>query len=515
MPSGRSTRSARPRPGGRSARPWPTPTPAVRLQAARSSGIRRDREALPALLAAAPRPRRRPSAARPPSPSAGSATRRPARRSTPRWATPTPSPPGRSAGRSGRSRPGTPTRSPAALVDPRRREDALKLADESWVVPAVEALAGVAGGVDRPGLAGPGGRRPWRASTASIPEWSGRWFGTNPLAGAMPEKTEDWDPTGMDAVLVGPGRGPRGRRRRGPPPGDRRPVRGRRRGPRPLLRAGLATRGRPEQPRRAGQGPRAPGRPAGRPGAGQARSATRPGRSRSGSRRSTPWRRSTARRRSNARLGAGLRREGPRRAGRAGPAGARPGPGPAAERPGRVPRPRRPSRSGPRPSAAFPTGRPLPAEVREAVARPARRPRARGPPARRSRPSPRHKLREAVPRLVALAATRPTRAEATRALAAMPDPRAVPVYLAALQRPRPRRPPGRRVGPAGDPRRGRRPTWSRGHGRAGSSGPSALAVERILTRFRPVTDWRVIGPFPRTTAAALRRRGVDRLRPAA
>jgi putative heme-binding domain-containing protein len=32
------------------------------------------------------------------------------------------------------------------------------------------------------------------------------------------------------------------------------------------------------------------------------------------------------------------------------------------------------------------------------------------------------------------------------------------------------------------------------------SGPAALATERILTRFRPVVAWRVIGPFPRTTA---------------
>ncbi|MFO0951571.1 MAG: hypothetical protein U0835_10540 [Isosphaeraceae bacterium] len=40
---------------------------------------------------------------------------------------------------------------------------------------------------------------------------------------------------------------------------------------------------------------------------------------------------------------------------------------------------------------------------------------------------------EATPRLLALAQRDETRADATLALAAMPDPRALPVYLAALR----------------------------------------------------------------------------------
>jgi putative heme-binding domain-containing protein len=35
-------------------------------------------------------------------------------------------------------------------------------------------------------------------------------------------------------------------------------------------------------------------------------------------------------------------------------------------------------------------------------------------------------------------------------------------------------------------------------------GPSALAVERILTRFQPVQGWKVMGPFPRTTPLPFR-----------
>ena len=35
------------------------------------------------------------------------------------------------------------------------------------------------------------------------PDWDGTWFGTNPLAGAFPRKTKDWDPQAMKAVLDG------------------------------------------------------------------------------------------------------------------------------------------------------------------------------------------------------------------------------------------------------------------------------------------------------------------------
>ena len=35
------------------------------------------------------------------------------------------------------------------------------------------------------------------------PEWSGAWFGTNPLASPAPEKTRNWSPDGMQAVADG------------------------------------------------------------------------------------------------------------------------------------------------------------------------------------------------------------------------------------------------------------------------------------------------------------------------
>ena len=151
-----------------------------------------------------------------------------------------------------------------------------------------------------------------------------------------------------------------------------------------------------------------------------------------------------------------------------------------AERPGRLPRPRRARRSAPRPCAALPTRKPLPDEVRAGGRRPARRPRRPRSARRRSRRSPRSGSARRSRGSLALAERGADRAEATRALAAMPDPRALPVYLAALSDREPRRPQGRRVGPAGDPRPGRRPTSKRGArtgrldgpGRAGASSGS-------------------------------------------
>ena len=106
----------------------------------------------------------------------------------------------------------------SALADPARREDALKLADESWAVPAIQALASSLASSSDPA---------WKARVVAAlagqyrryPEWSGHWFGTNPLAGAMPRKTRDWLPEGMDAVLVGLSRALEGGRPVRPPPG--------------------------------------------------------------------------------------------------------------------------------------------------------------------------------------------------------------------------------------------------------------------------------------------------------
>ena len=35
------------------------------------------------------------------------------------------------------------------------------------------------------------------------PEWSGTWWGPDPLAGEMPRQTQDWNPEGMNMVLQG------------------------------------------------------------------------------------------------------------------------------------------------------------------------------------------------------------------------------------------------------------------------------------------------------------------------
>jgi putative heme-binding domain-containing protein len=87
-----------------------------------------------------------------------------------------------------------------ALRDERRREAALKLTDEAWAVPVVEALAVAIESSDSFAV-----RRKLVANLGSLyrryPSWSGNWFGTNPLAGDLPRKTEDWDPAGMKLVL--------------------------------------------------------------------------------------------------------------------------------------------------------------------------------------------------------------------------------------------------------------------------------------------------------------------------
>jgi len=90
----------------------------------------------------------------------------------------------------------------AALLDDRRRESALILMEDAWVVPVVDALIDGYGTLESPLV---------RARVVSIlaglyrryPEWSGNWFGTNPLGGQFPQKTRDWQPEGMTAVLRG------------------------------------------------------------------------------------------------------------------------------------------------------------------------------------------------------------------------------------------------------------------------------------------------------------------------
>ncbi len=107
-------------------------------------------------------------------------------------------------------------------------------------------------------------------------------------------------------------------------------------------------------------------------------------------------------------------------------------------------------------------------------------------------------MREAIPAFIASALSEKTRPEAVDALCAMPDARALPVYLSAL---------GDKsldVRNAAESallsiRDTVRPDLEAAARKGKLEGPAALAMERVLTRFTPVVDWKVIGPFARTT----------------
>jgi putative heme-binding domain-containing protein len=109
------------------------------------------------------------------------------------------------------------------------------------------------------------------------------------------------------------------------------------------------------------------------------------------------------------------------------------------------------------------------------------------------------RLSAAVPRLLARAKDRDDGPDAVRALSAIPDPRALDIYLAALDD---RDPDVRRASESAllAIRESVRGEVVRRAREGQFSGPSALAVERVLTTFRPILAWKTIGPFARTTA---------------
>ena len=90
----------------------------------------------------------------------------------------------------------------AALLDARRRENALNLADESWSVPVVRALVASLRQTPEPAFRGRIVAN-LAGQFRKYPEWSGTWWGPDPLAGEMPRKTQDWNPEGMNMVLQG------------------------------------------------------------------------------------------------------------------------------------------------------------------------------------------------------------------------------------------------------------------------------------------------------------------------
>ncbi len=89
-----------------------------------------------------------------------------------------------------------------ALVDERRVESALRLTDEAWDVTVVAALTEAIGRTASIPV-----KARIVANLAGLihryPEWSGQWFGTNPLAGQFPRKTVDWSPEGMNGAKNG------------------------------------------------------------------------------------------------------------------------------------------------------------------------------------------------------------------------------------------------------------------------------------------------------------------------
>ena len=384
-----------------------------------------------------------------------------------------------------------------ALADPARRDAALILADESWAPPVVAALrSAFAGSTDAP----------FRARVLSnlagqyrkYPEWSGRWFGTNPLAGAFPTRTVDWDPAAMAAIRAGLTDG----------------LADREAEVRRQAIVGLGTVG-PDAARSLVESFRAESDPTNRsaivatlgrwpvePGVtdlliGVLGSKAEPVATRIealDALAATPGRPAL-----NARFTLAYDRGAPadlvaRAIVPLGRAGALP----ANDLAGFLDNPDGPVRAAA--MVGFRDGSAPPDHVRAKFvaglddADPIARSAAIATVARLKIPG-------AVDRLVALAGDERTRVEATRALAIVPDPRALDVYLAAAGD---RDPEVRKVGElALLAIRDREGVVDRltARARAGEfRGPAASSVERALAVFRPVTTWRVIGPFARTTA---------------
>ena len=383
----------------------------------------------------------------------------------------------------------------AALADSARREDALKLADESWSVPAIQALASSLATSSDPA---------WKARVVSAlagqyrryPEWSGHWFGTNPLAGAIPRKTRDWSSEGMDAVLIGLSRGIRD----ADPLVRRQAILGMAEvGSRaaPLLRVVLDREGDPVNLAVLAHALGSQGDVKAIPSLARIlQDPARPVEVRISALDALASLNSPQA--LNARLMLAYDAKAPNALiARALPSLGRSRVLPANDLVGFFDHKAEAVRIAA--LAAFPTDRTLRPDLREAFLARLEDP---SPPVRSAaiEAVASHGIREAIPRLVALAEEDAHRSEAARALCAMPDPLALPVYVAALGD---RDPDQRRLAESAliairDVVASDLETLAR---QGKFVGPSALAVERILSRFSPVKGWRVIGPFPRTTAA--------------
>jgi len=381
----------------------------------------------------------------------------------------------------------------AALLDPRRRESALKLADETWSVPVVEALYdALAKTRDVPGRA--------RIVTVlaglyrQYPAWSGNWFGTNPLAGEFPRRTQDWDKTAMERVLDGLAKGTEdadatvraagvaGLMAAGKPAA-------------PILWSRLGLEADPANLAAIARGLGALNDYKAIPGlAALAQDGKRPISVRAAALDALAGFRGPDSLKARFAVAFDPRTPSELVAQVLPPLG-RSGALPANDLAGFVDRPEGAVRA-----AALLTIAGLndvPPFVAERVVGRLDDP---DPDARKAAIAAvaNLKLDDAVPGLLTLAGDDAYRTEATLGLCALRDPRALDVYFAAIGD---RNPDLRRAGAAALAAVGEAAAPAiEAKARAGTlNGGAALAVERALTRFKPVADWRVIGPFARTT----------------
>jgi putative heme-binding domain-containing protein len=382
-----------------------------------------------------------------------------------------------------------------AMLDDRRTESALELADEAWAVPVIEALTEVLSRGNAPAV---------RVRVIAIlsglyrryPEWSGDWFGTNPLAGRFPEKTRDWSPEGMAAVLRGLALGL----------ADRdslvrsQAIAGLRQGgaaAAPQLRAALARERDPLNQAALAETLGKLGDNATAPILAMLMTDARyPEEVRAAALRGLSGFRD--RRSLNARLGLIYDANAPASLVAAAlPELAATGILPPYDLvsflENRAPSVRAAA------LLSMNLKKPLPAELKRAVLD------------RLDDPAPEvreaailavvaFRMSEAIPRLLGLAGKTelPDHTSAILALCRLPDPRALSAYLAAIGDPNPQ---VRRAGESAllairdrvaDPLK----TAARS---VSPSGPASLSLERVLARFEPIRAWRVIGPFPRAT----------------
>ena len=383
----------------------------------------------------------------------------------------------------------------AALLDPKRRDAALVLCDETWAPPVVDALNAALPKTE------PAERRARLVATLGglyrkYPEWSGRWFGTNPLVGRFPQKSVDWDNAAMGRVQQGLtlalGDKASGVRLQA--------IAGLFLVGKPALaslRSALSTEADPKNLGALAQGlgalrdfPSAPSLGAVVLNAEKPESVRIAALDALGQLAGPQA--------LNARLSVVYDPKAPAPlVARALPALGLQGILPPNDLAGFLEHASADVRAAALRGFAVKRAKPLPKEVVHAIV------------TRFDDPSPEVRnaatsaaavleLHDAVGPLLAMALNEEKRPDAVRALAAMPDHRALPVYLAALRdkSPEVRESAERALSAL------RAVAESDLHAAARSGkyeGPAALALERVVTSYRPLTDWRVIGPFARTT----------------